>query len=129
MKQASSIMYTIGKVFNIIGIVVCGLLLILPIVMMAMPEEIYNQQRASDFNRLTVDQIKVLGVGVLIGLIIALIVEIVILVLAIYAKKKLNNNTKETAPHIIMIIIGALGGSIFYLIGGILGLVAEEQNE
>ena len=34
----------------------------------------------------------------------------------------------ENAPHILMIIIGIFG-DIFYLLGGIFGLVAEHENE
>ena len=128
MKEASSIMYTIGRIFNIIGIVLTSLLLILPIIMMAMPEELYNQQKAVDTNKLSVEQIKALGVGLLIGLIISIIVLIVVLCLANYASKKLKNNEKDTAPHVIMIIIGVFG-SLFYLIGGILGLCAEENQK
>ena len=128
MKQASSIMYTIGKVFNIIGIVLTALTLVLPILMMAMPEEIYKQQKASELNKLTVEQIKALGVACLIGIIIAIIVLIVVLCLANYASKKVKDNEKNTTPHIIMIIIGVFS-SFFYLIGGILGLCAEEQNQ
>ena len=128
MKDASKIMYTIGKVFNIIGIVLTALLIVLPIIMIAMPEEVYNQQKATDMNRMTVEQIKVFGVGLLIGIIIAVVVLIVSLCLATYAKKRLDNNTKDTVPHVIMIILGVFG-SIFYLIGGILGLVAEENEK
>ena len=127
MKQASQVLYTIGKVFNIIGIVVTSLLLILPIIMIAMPQELYNQQVALDTNKLSVEQIKALGVGLLIGLIIAIVVLVVVLCLANYASKKLKNDTKDTAPHIIMIVIGVFG-SLLYLIGGILGLAAESEE-
>ena len=128
MKQASSILYTIGRIFNIIAIVFTSLTLVLPIIMMAMPEELYNQQKAIDGNKLTVEQIRLLGIGVLVGLIIAIIVLIVVLCLATYASKKLKNNTKETTPYIIMIVIGVFG-SLLYLIGGILGLAAESEQK
>ncbi len=128
MKQASQVLYTIGRIFNIIGIVVTTLCLILPIMMMSIPEELAKQQKAIDGNQLSAEQIRVLGIGVLVGLIIAIIVLVVVLCLAIYASKKLKNETKDTAPHIIMIVIGIFG-SLLYLIGGVLGLAAEsEQN-
>ncbi len=127
MKQASQVLYTIGKVFNIIGIVATALLIILPIIMIAMPHELYIQQTAIDTNKLSEEQIKVFGVGLLIGLIVLLIVLIIVLVLAIYASKKLKNDTKDTTPHIIMIVVGVFG-SLLYLIGGILGLAAESEE-
>ena len=128
MKQASQVLYTIGRIFNIIGIVVTTLCLILPIMMMSIPEELAKQQKAIEGNQLSAEQIRVLGVGVLVGLIIAIIVLVVVLCLANYASKKLKNDTKDTAPHIIMIVIGIFG-SLLYLIGGVLGLAAEsEQN-
>ena len=128
MKDASRILYTIGKIFNIIGLVVSLLCLILPIMILANSQLFFDQQKASAGNRMTLAQIQVLGVILLVVLIIGIVFEIVALLLAIHASKKLNNNTKEVAPHVIMIIVGILC-SIFYLIGGILGLVAEEEQK
>jgi len=128
MKDASRILYTIGKIFNIIGLVVSLLCLILPIMILANSQLFFDQQKASAGNRMTLAQIQVLGVILLVVLIIGIVFETVALLLAIHASKKLNNNTKEVAPHVIMIIVGILC-SIFYLIGGILGLVAEEEQK
>ena len=128
MKEASKIMYTIGKIFNIIGLVITSLTLVLPIILIAMPDEIYKQQKTIDGTKLSVEQIQALGVGTLVAVIIGIVLLIVALCLASYAKRKLNNNTREIAPHVIMIIVGVFA-SIFYLIGGILGLVAEEQEK
>lgn len=125
MKEASKIMYLIGTIFNVISIVFELLMLVLGIVATAFYKEIYEQQSLP--KAYTESQIKSAGLGLIIGCAIALIISIVVLILALRARKKLNNNATDTIPHIVMIVIGAFG-DIFYLLGGIFGLVAETSN-
>jgi len=40
----------------------------------------------------------------------------------------LKNGVTEQWPHILAIVIGAIGGDIFFLIAGITGLIAENEN-
>ena len=124
MKVASKIMYTIGKVINIIEIILHMIIITAGILIINLAEKIFESQ--SNPNKYSVDEIRNVGTLLLVIGIVFLIVAIVILVLASIAQSKLDNNKKDNAPHIVMIVIGVFG-DIFYLLGGVFGLVAEEQ--
>jgi len=124
MKVASKIMYTIGKVINIIEIILHMIIITAGILIINLAEKIFESQ--SNPNKYSVDEIRNAGTLLLVIGIVFLIVAIVILVLASIAQSKLYNNKKDNAPHIVMIVIGVFG-DIFYLLGGVFGLVAEEQ--
>ena len=123
MKTASKIMYTIGRIFNIIAIIACVILIVVGIVAMVAPGKLAD---ASD-EIATAAEAKAMGMSILITGVVLFVVYTVICAIAGHAKKALNNNKTENAPHILMIIIGIFG-DIFYLLGGIFGLVAEHQN-
>ena len=123
MKTASKIMYTIGRIFNIIAIIACVILIVVGIVAMVAPGKLAE---ASD-EIATTDEAKAMGMTILITGVVLFVVYTVICAIAGHAKKALNNNKTENAPHILMIIIGIFG-DIFYLLGGVFGLVAEHQN-
>ena len=124
MKNASRAMYTIGRVANIIEIVLCALMFIPGIILIAAADFFAeNSENGTD-----VSTIRSVGIGFLIGFGIALAVLVAVLVLANRAAKALKNDIKEKAPHITMIIIGFFG-DIFYTLGGIFGLIAENANE
>ncbi|MBO4694502.1 MAG: hypothetical protein J5656_01055 [Clostridia bacterium] len=123
MKTASKIMYTIGRIFNIIAIIACVILIVVGIVAMVAPGKLAD---ASD-EIATAAEAKAMGISILITGVVLFVVYTVICAIAGHAKKALNNNKTENAPHILMIIVGIFG-DIFYLLGGIFGLVAEHQN-
>ena len=122
MKEASKIMYTIGKVFNIIGLFLYGLLIAFGIIARQFAKEIY--ERRTPGATYTEADVRIVGTTLMVIGIVAIIITLIIFILATVAKNKLNNNTKDIAPHVIMIIIGVFG-DIFYLLGGIFGVVAE----
>ena len=125
MKVASKIMYTIGKVINIIEIILHMIIITAGILIINLAEKIFESQ--SNPNKYSVDEIRNVGTLLLVIGIVFLIVAIVILVLASIAQSKLDNNKKDNAPHIVMIVIGVFG-SLFYLLGGVFGLVAESDE-
>ena len=49
------------------------------------------------------------------------------MLLAVKAQRALDNKLKEDWPHVLMIIVGIFG-DLFYLLGGVFGLVAENQE-
>ena len=122
MKNASKAMYTVGKVFSIIEIVLWVLLLIMSVLFIALAGAMSEIEGTG-----TAEEITAMGITLTITFGILLIVSIIVLILASRAKKALDNNTKENGPHIMMIIIGIFG-DIFYTLGGIFGLIAENQN-
>ena len=123
MKTASKIMYTIGRIFNIFAIIACVVLIVVGIVAMVVPGKL--AEASEDIT--TPDEAKAMGMTILITGAVLFVVYTVICALAGHARKALNNNKTENAPHIIMIIVGIFG-DIFYLLGGIFGLVGEHTK-
>ena len=78
--------------------------------------------------QLAPETIKAVGLGLIIGGVIALIVSIIVLTLATNAQNTLNDKVTQNTPHIIMIVIGILSTDIFYTLGGIFGIVSENNK-
>lgn len=129
MKDASRVMYTIAKVLNIISIVGIALLFIGAITIAANPGEYLSQfQEALNDAAITEEVVLGIAVGLIVYALIALAVLIVCIVLVGKAQKALEDPSKN-APHIVMIVLAVFSGSLFYLLGGIFGLVANGQNK
>lgn len=122
MKQATKALYSIGNIFNLIAIImliVLGLLIILGANVIEDVPDGYDMS-LEEYRTTAI----ILGV---IMLIIAAI-YIAVYVFAIKAKKAVDNNSQESKPHLIMIILALIGQNLFYLIGGILGLVDNSND-
>lgn len=119
-------MYTIGRIFNIIAIIIALVVLIFGIIVAASPnlqeKLIESSEEVADLTAA-----KAYGITLLIIGAVLIVIYSILCALAAHASKALNNSKKENAPHIIMIIIGIFG-DIFYLLGGIFGLVAENDS-
>ena len=111
-------MYIIGRIANIVEIVLCALMFIPGIILIAAADFFAENEEADAV------VFRGVGIGFLVGFGIALLVLVIVLILATRASKALNNDTKERAPHITMIVIGVFG-DILYTLGGIFGLIAE----
>lgn len=123
MKEASRLLYKVGNVINVIGIVLAIILAICCFIG-------YNgidQSTANEMGK-TLSEAQALCMGSGIFLVICVIVWIVIYVIAKKAIKALNDDSTSITPHVLMIVIGVLGQSIFYLLGGIFGVIAENKN-
>jgi len=116
-------MYTIGRIFNILAMIGFLIVLIMGIVAIAKAPDVAAQADAT----MTVEEARAAGITLTTVGAIFVAVYCIIFVLATHASKALNNDKKENAPHVLMIIIGVFG-DIFYLLGGIFGLVAESEN-
>ncbi|MBO4569602.1 MAG: hypothetical protein J5689_00075 [Clostridia bacterium] len=127
MKNVSKIMYTIGKVFNIIEIVGAAIMVALGILIMANPTAIAEEavkQGASAID--TPAQAYACGIFVLITSIIALVVAVVIFALAKKATKDLKEEPKKVTAHTIMLVIGIFG-DLFYFLGGLFGILSTSN--
>ncbi len=125
MKTASKVMYTLGTIFNIIGIFLWAIFIVLGILTRTFSKDIFERRTAGA--TYTEADVKIVGTVLMVTGIIAIVITIIVLILAAYARRKLNNNQRDLAPHIIMIVIGVFG-SLFYLLGGVFGLVAESDE-
>ena len=126
MKNASRIMDTVGMVFNIIGLV---LVLIGAILfgVVTFNQDLINKI-AQDSSQ-TADFVKNIVLVYFIFLCVELVVEALILVVAIKALKNLKEDNGRIASHVMLIVIGIVGFDIFYLLGGIFGVVAANQDK
>ena len=127
MQNASRIMYKIGRVFNWIELVLIIFAMILAIVCLADPAGIAAQAPEME-QQLTPENVRSAGIALLVGSIISLLICIAILCLATKAIRSLAAGSKSTTPHIIMIVIGVFA-DIFYLLGGIFGIIASNNKQ
>lgn len=121
MKNASEIMYKIGKIINIIMIPVSVLLLVIGAVLIATtpvstemtPEETQKIASASTC----------IGYGIYF-----LIVSVLSIIICPKKHKEIANGNMEIAPRVFLIVFGAIADNIFYVLAGIFGLVARSQE-
>lgn len=115
MKNASQIMYRIARIFTIVAAAIfLALSLVFGILTIvgAFSEDISGAY----------------WLGRSIAVIIYLGIEIAIFFVGGKALKDMQEDVKNQTPHIICIVIGVIG-NIFYLLGGIFGLIAIAQEE
>ena len=126
MKFAAKVMYIIGRIENILLFILGIVLFILGIISAvggAVGAIAEAEQEAEAY-------LAALGSGaglITVGIVL-FVINLVVLILSKKGIKALNNNTTENAPHIVMIVIGAISQNIFYILGGIFALVAEHSN-
>ncbi|QOS39502.1 hypothetical protein DYE49_03130 [Treponema rectale] len=128
MKTASKLLYTIGLVFAYLGLVSCLIVTLVGGIWAsgAMDEIAASVPTASG----PIDGVpaSVVGGVLLVVGIIATVLQLVVIICGHKCIKALNNGVVENWPHILAIVIGAVGGDIFFLIAGILGLIGENEN-
>ena len=122
MGKASKILYTVGKVVNVFEIIMTAFALVMGILIAAFGDAVIPSTPAFNWMRMTYT-----GVGMIVGGAVALVISVVTLVLANNATRALENGRTENAPHIVMIVVGFFG-DIFYLLGGIFGIVSENTE-
>ena len=118
MRNSSQIMYKIGRIFSFILVGLYALLAILNTIWLIVH---------------IVDGASAAGItSDVLGIVFALIwiaLTIVCIVLATKAIKDMQEDAKNNQPHIIMIVFGAICGDVFYVLGGIFGLIANNQEK
>ena len=121
MKNASQIMYKIGKIINIVVIVIFAILIVVNIVTLGAAAAVDGDVEA-----------KAVAIGAAVGgmvtSIIFLALAIVALVVANKAINAIGDGQENRKPHIICIVMGAISENPFYILGGIFGLIAESQE-
>ena len=126
MKLAAKIMYIIGRISTIIYLVFAICMLVIGIISAAGGAlgAVADAEQEAEAYLAAIGG----GVGLITAGVIFFVISLVVLILSKKGINALNNNTTENAPHIVMIVIGAIGQNIFYILGGIFALVAEHTN-
>ena len=104
MEKASKVMYSIANFFTWVLVVFCIAGIVIASLSLA------NVIKDVDFSPL----------GLIISLSIILIVSLI--TIAMVRRAKADNSSKGW--DVLFIILGVFGGNIFYILGGIFGLVA-----
>ena len=117
MKKASETMFLLGKIVNIIAIIILGIFI-----------AIGSFVLASQFAKGRGAMLFIAGVIILIIGLIILCIPIVLLIICSKQNKKIVEGSMETGPRVALIIIGVLTDNIFYILSGIFSLVARNQE-
>ena len=107
MEKASRVMYSIANFFTWI------------LVLLAIAGIVFSSLALA--NVIKLEEGQNLGLGSLIGCIFILIVALI--TIAMVRRAKAADSSK--AWDVLFIIFGVFGGNIFYILGGIFGLVAR----
>lgn len=125
MKQTAKLFYSIGFIFNILGILIFAIFLALLCVSYNAADVI--TQVAKDVQE-TEELVRnaLLLLIVIFAIIIAL--HIASIVLVIFSRKNLIKKTGVVFPHVIILVMGLLDFNLLYLLGGIFGCVAASKD-
>jgi hypothetical protein len=126
MKNTSKLLYAIGFIINLLGVVITTTAVILLSVVISDPAKV--AVIATDSNRTVAFVSDVLN-ALLIIFAIGLFIQIVVATLTIVARHNLVKKTGVMAPHIILLILGILSFNLLYLLGGIFAMVAASNED
>lgn len=128
MKNASRILYKIGKVFSIIAIVCCVLMLVFCVFGIAMKDEVYQKLVEQGTEIASVEEMLVYLIVFMAAMAISIVIEAIRIKFVGQAISALD--TAEKKPHIVLLVLSVIADtSIFYLLASIFGLVIASQNE
>ena len=146
MKEASGVMYKIGKVFNIIGIVLYGIYIVIGISIAASGGaiggslvrfiiQILEEYGVDTSDMGSVDPETIASAVIVFYGVVFIFVSLVNLGLRIAAllvigknREKIDAGSLEVAPHVFTLVFGGLISSVFYILSGIFGLIARNKE-
>ena len=115
MKHSSEVMYRIGRIFAILFVVGFAIAVVACSIVLGVQPLKEEPEYAK-------------WAGKVVECSIWLAFEIVALALSRSALKDLANGNDTIKPHVICIVCGAFG-NVFFILGGIFGLVARSQAQ
>ena len=125
MGKASKSLYTIGKIVNIIMLVLTTIGVIVGVLAMVFKNNIAESALMSGLYMLnSVNGIHFTALSMVITSGVMLALNILYLALAGWAQSAIGNGRVDVTPHVSMIVVRELG-NVFYLLGGIFGIVEE----
>ena len=117
MKKASQLMFLIGKIINIIAIIVLGIFMAIGSFILA--GTLIKNRGAMLF---------IAGAVIFIIAMIILCIPVILFIICSKQNKKIVEGSMETGPRVDLIIIGVFTDNIFYILSGIFSLVARNQE-
>ena len=126
MKNASEIMYKIGKIINIILIPLSALMLIIGFVALGVAglgAASGEESAAPAVASLAASSGFLIGYGIVL-----LVVSIVSLIICSKKHANIATGSNEVSDRVFLIVFGVVGDNIFYILAGIFSLVARSQE-
>ena len=128
MRKAAKIMILLGKILSVIKIFVGVAALVLGPIILANKEKAFDIFTNAGIEGISsVADVQTMAITMIIGAAIAIVVEIVILCFAVKADKTFERSERKIWPYIVLIVLGAIGNGLFYLLGGIFALAETEK--
>lgn len=126
MKNASEIMYKVGKIINIILIPLSALMLIIGFIALGvagMGAATGEGEIAPAVASLAASSGFLIGYGIVL-----LVVSIVSLIICSKKHANIATGSNEVSDRVFLIVFGVVGDNIFYILAGIFSLVARSQE-
>ena len=124
MKVASKVMYIIGMISNVLLLICSIVIIVLSIIGLANPQLAENIQQ--EIQETGVPFAGLVGAGLGIGIYL-FIANLVVIFLARRAIKNLNEGNGRVGAHIVLLVGGVLCWDIFYVLGGIFGIIGSKD--
>ena len=119
MRNASSTMYRIGRIFTIVELILGPIFFIVGLIF-AIVGGIKDPTDAA----MVSNGSSMIGWGIYL-----VVVAILCLVFVGKALRELaNRNDRNPTPFILTIVFGAIANNVFYVLAGIFGLIADGQD-
>ncbi len=126
MKLPTKVMYIIGLILNIIIGLVCIIGTIIFGIGMSNKEVI--EEAAKQGEGLTPEIVQATCVVYFVVFLIVAIFSLIAVWVGVMGVKRADDPERKHGFHISAIILGVLSGNLFYLLGGIFGLVNESEK-
>ena len=123
MKTASKVMYVIGMISNVLVLILSIVLLIISIIGLANPEFANQLKQNIEASGIPFTGVLESGLGFGIYLFVS---NLIVILLARRAIRNLNEGNGRVGAHIILLIGGVICWDIFYVLGGIFGIVGSK---
>ena len=113
MKTAARIMYILGTIFAIFGLIAGICMLGGGLIAYFVSEDM---------------ETKTAGMTIIIAGAIVTFIYLLTTILGTKGRKAIGNNRTDLAPHILSIVLGVCSCDTFFLLGGIFGIIAESYG-
>lgn len=114
MKTAAKVMYILGTIFAVIGLI-AGICML-------------GSGLISYFMASGDAEVQTAGMTLVIAGGIVTFIYLLVTILGTWGRKAIGNRKTNLAPHILSIVLGVCSGDCFFLLGGIFGIVAESYG-
>lgn len=119
MKKASNIMYLIAIIYGFIALAAFLIIAILGFANVIPPEAIAEVQKTYGFTDPST---------IWVTFIVQAVIELCGAAIVLGGKRQVNAHNGRIGLQILCIVIGAIAGNVFLILGGIFGIISIKSN-